>query len=218
MRRSGPFGIRLPRAVSVAVLGVCALLLSSCGTPSYTYLQDDSLGTYFKVPHGWTVLGEDEMLAANTSMSPSEKAVRKQSGWVIGAASRLVRAADGTVGPDPDRPWVVANVFPLSQQTHDVLSKQIMENAIRDLSQLPADSYTTFFSGDVVYDGGFHGIRRAYEVRGDDGTFSDHVEQVLTNPATSLLYTLQIVCSPDCFQQYGGDINAVLNSWTIKEP
>ncbi len=218
MRRSGPLGIRLPRAVSAAVLGACAFVLSSCGTPNYQYLQDDSLGTYFKVPQGWTVLSEDQMLASNTTLSPSEKAARKRNGWLVGAASRLVRQPDGTLSPDPERPWVVAQIFPLSQQSHDVLSKQLMETALRDLSELPADSYTEFFTQDVVFDGGYHGIRRQYELRGDDGSYADHVEQVLTNPRTSLLYTLQVVCSPQCFGQYGGDIKAVLDSWTIKEP
>jgi hypothetical protein len=220
MRRAGPLGIgiRLPRAAIVAVLGSCALVLAACGDPKYQYLQDKDVGAYFKVPSAWTVLSEDQMRAADPTLSPSERAARKANGWVVGASGRLLRQSDGSLAPDPSRPWVVANVFALSQQGHDVMSNEVMATVLTDLSKLPADQYTNFGTQDVVLDGGYHGIRRAFELRNDDGTYSDNVEQVLTNPQTSLLYTLRILCTPDCFNQYNGDISAVLGSWTIKEP
>src|SRR5262249_18211322 len=152
------------------------------------------------------------------SLSPSQRATMKANGWLVAATSHLLRNADGTFAPDPSRPWVVARVFGLSQQGHDILSNDVMENFITDLTKVPSDQYTLFGKQDVVYDGGFHGILRYYERAEADGTYSRHLEQVVTNPQTSVLYTLSIECSTDCFQDYGRDIDAVLGSWTIKEP
>src|SRR5690348_5110014 len=133
MRRSGPFGIRLSRLVSAAIACAGALVLASCGTPQYPYLQDGDLGTYLKVPYGWTVLGEDQILASDPTLSPSQRAAMKANGWFIGATSHLLRNADGSFSPDPSRPWVEAKVQGLSQQGHDVMSNQVMENFITDL-------------------------------------------------------------------------------------
>jgi hypothetical protein len=211
-------GIRLPRVVAAALAGACALGLASCGSPKYEYLQDSDVGAYFKVPHGWTVIDEDQLLANDPSLTPTQREARKQTGWSVVASGRLIHQSDGSVAPDPDRPWVSVDVFALNQQGHDVMSNQLMENLVTDLSQVPADQYTLLGTQSVVLDGGYHGVRRAFERRGEDGSYTDHLEQVLTDPATSRLYTLQIVCSPDCFEQYSDEISAVLGSWTIKEP
>jgi hypothetical protein len=217
MRRAGPFGIRLPRAVSAAVVGLCALVVASCGSAKYEYLSDDDVGVYIKVPNDWTVIGEDQILDG-LGLSPANLAAWKRFGWAVNAASRAVRQPDGQVAVDLHQPWLEILVQPLTRDEHDVISNAAMENAITSLQQLPADQYDLLTSGSVVLDGGFHGIQREFELRGSDGTYTHHLELVVTNPQSSRIYMLSIVCTPECFDQYSGDISEVYGSWTIKEP
>jgi hypothetical protein len=220
MHAAGPFGVRPPKLVAATtgvLVALAVLLLASCGTPKYEYLQDDDAGAYIKVPHDWTVIDEDQMLDG-LQLAPAERDFLERFGWTTVAAGHLISQDDGSLVPDPAEPMVTVIVRPLNQQEQAQLSNDMLESLFRDLETLAADQYVLLGVDPVVIADKYGGVQRVYQLKHTDGSYTTHVERVVASPDSSRVYALSMVCSPECFEIHGDDIGEVLDSWTIKEP
>jgi hypothetical protein len=206
----------LPVAV-LATIGV-----TGCGAPSYTYVSDSSAGTYYKVPHSWHQISQQDLNAAIEAAGGSSA-----GGWftAFDASPDPSAAHDDSV--DLAEPFVFAEVGELSSTE----SSELSYNAMRDI-WLPVTSTTRQddtqegFSGTnftqlrdetITAKQGVHGVRETFQYT-FDGVTDTFDEVVLTNADQTFLYTVQVHCTEACYTKYQNYINTVMTSFTVGSP
>jgi hypothetical protein len=71
--------------------------------------------------------------------------------------------------------------------------------------------------GEVVLDGGAHGVHIRVQLRPEDGSTPSIIDQtVLVDKATRKQYLLNIGCSAACWDAHHRQIEAVIDSWTLE--
>lgn len=65
-------GCRRPWPSFAAALGGALLALTGCVTSGYTYVANDDLGTYFKVPDDYTIFDNQQVMALATEDLPAD--------------------------------------------------------------------------------------------------------------------------------------------------
>lgn len=218
-RSPGSRGLVLARpaiAILLAVLG-----LSGCVTSGYTYVANEDLGTYFRVPEKFRVYDPDEVLEPLLADRPdldAETVLAQQ--WAV--------AFDGNEEPAVDRflrqirepseaPAGYARVRTLQDQerlgyslesfrTELISSDQVQQLGDRlEIVDVAAHS-----------ENGGEGLKLTFSLNLPQGRLV--FDQVtIVDDETSRVYLLAIGCSSDCYEGNRETIDAITESWTIEE-
>lgn len=209
----------------LAAAGLAVAVLAGCAAPSYTYAADTADHAYFKVPSSWPQV-------STTALSAEQKADLAQSAaGPLGGAFAWSRAysgataARGTLLAGSQTPVVYSSVQNLSSGLRGALSLDQMQDLIfpvtsegRQQAAAAGDQISGFQQGPVKtisLPGGIHGINEVYafNVNGMPDAFD---QTVLTNTDTTKLYLLLVQCYESCFESHATQINAVVNSYTVR--
>jgi hypothetical protein len=213
-RRSGRLGRGVLTALGVALLGACA-------TSGYTYVANDDLGAYFRVPDTYQVYDNDEVmepLLADVSEDVAA-AVREQQ-WVVAFDANEEPAVDRFVAQITDPSEAVAGyarVRTLGQEERLSYSLQSLRNEL-----IPADQAAALgerlevLNVEEVSQDGARGLKLTFSVQVSDGTLVFD-QMSLVDDATSRVYLLALGCSSACYDASRDDIAAITESWTIEE-
>jgi hypothetical protein len=223
MYRGKPPPSRLPltRPLRRALLGLALLGLAGCASSGYTYIANDGLGTYFRVPSDYEVFDTEQVLAPALEGLPEgqAEAVLAQQ-WAV--------AFDGGDDPAPDRFLSqllapadavagYARVRTLSAEERLTYSLQSLRNELlrREQEAQLGDRLKVLDVQEIEQEGG-DGLKLTFSVDGPGGTFV--FDQLgLVDDRTSRVFLLALGCSAACYDDNRDAIAAIAESWTIEE-
>jgi hypothetical protein len=203
-------------ASAIAVVGT--LVLSACSGSGYHYVKNSEDKTYFKVPEGWRLYDEDEVIKElNKDLSPSQREQQAEDGWqvVFDASPKPTLKHLGDV--KAKNPIGLAFVDELSFDDSDQISIGALRNQFFDI-----DTGLDNGTGEVItyeplaLDGGFHGIHLVATMVTDGGSVTFNQTSVV-DQTTSKLFTLFISCSVTCYERHEDKIDRIVDSWTVKD-
>lgn len=200
--------------------------LSACGGgDTFTYVSSTDGKAYFKVPPGWEFFDKrDILVASGQSLSA---ATNEQLPWLIAYDAAPDPSLDNilSLGTAPEHPVIFARVQVLPFAQRDGLSLGAIRNAFYPVDQLVQMNAAELLSyEDIVLEGGLHGNRVVYDIipQGVTGVASGNsvirVDQTgIVDAGTRTLYLFVIRCESHCYRDNKPLIDAIADSWTVKE-
>jgi hypothetical protein len=195
-------------------LGLAALLVAAvagCAGSGYSYHSNKDENLYFKVPDDWTVFDTGELL-------PDASGVWLR-GFVGGA--RAVPDAVPSISYGEPRGYVQISAIGASER--EQVSIESLRSVTFGMDPLtfaqsnPNGPVSILDYGEVVLDGGAHGVHIRVQLRPEDGSTPSIIDQtVLVDKATRKQYLLNIGCSAACWDAHHRQIEAVIDSWTLE--
>jgi hypothetical protein len=211
-------GRRLPLGAVAAVL-VVAVVGAACSSSGYHYVKNSDDRTYFKVPDGWKLYGEDEVLSAYAKdLSPRQREAERDTSWQVVFDANPKPSLSHLGNPKAQHPNGIAVVRELSFDDADSLSIGSLRNLFYDV-----DTAVQNQMGEVVAyeqlapDGGFHGFHLVADIDAQLGGVVTLDQTTLVDQATSKVYSLLITCDAQCYDDNAGLIERVVDSWTVQE-
>lgn len=217
-----PRGWRGRRRVTHTALALCVLLtVSGCAGSGYTYVAEDELGVYFRVPERFTVFDAEEVLPTVAGDVPQETAAQLQAQqWIVSFDSGDDPRVDAFLG-QAEKPTDAlagfARVRVLQEQERLGYSLNSLRNEVVPAEQLQQTGgrLRVFGTEEVSQEGG-QGLHMTFALELADGTLV--IDQTaLVDPATRRVYLLALGCSSRCFEASRDEIAAITESWTIEE-
>jgi hypothetical protein len=223
--------IRAGAAVVAVLTALCGA--TACGAPEFTYVKNSDDKTYFKVPHEWHEISEDDLddlLIGGPAESQQSKQLREVSWSVAYDAAADPSALHLTSADTTDDPIVYARVRRLTVGERDAMSL----DALRDSFGLPV---TDQARQQYAQAAGEDSPLRGFELLHDEVlTPSDTVRGVrvvfnyllpsgvlhtfdltayLTNSGDRL-FQLVLRCSARCYQDRTEELNSIVTSFTVR--
>ncbi len=206
------------RSAAMLLLVAAPLVLAACAGTGYHYVKSSEDKTYFKVPENWHLYDEESVLGAlEGDLSKDEIEARRDTTWMSVFDADPDPSLDHVASRQPNYPVGRAIVQPLSPEASDSASLQSLRNLFFEVdSALEAGSATVKTYEPVQLDGGFHGSHLVANLSNKKATLT--VNQVAVfDQATSKLYAISIYCSTACYDKYESKIQAVIDSWTVRD-
>ena len=207
------------------LVGGCALLLgvtvTGCGAPAYTYVANSSESTYFKVPHSWHKIGNNDLNRVLQQLGGGSGA------WQVAYEAGGKATANDFISFDTAQPFVFAEIG----QLNSTASREISYDSLEDMFGLPVSSQarqaepsnyplTNFkqIRDEVLTRGqGVHGVRETFQYTDPTANLTDTFDEVaLTNADQTVLYLLVLHCTSDCYNNDQTEINDVMSSFTVR--
>jgi hypothetical protein len=203
--------------VAAAAAGVAGL--TACAGSGYSYVKSSSTRTYFKVPVQWRVYSRQDIINSEGADSLPKDFKDRYPFFVFfdGAKSPSIRHDLSTA----TEPFGLARVRRLTMAEHDTFSFQALRNEvikIDDLSQ-QADTAVDVLEAPkaIQLAHGVHGERLVYSVRQPDSSTFTILQIGMTDPSSNTVWFLLLGCQTKCFTENRRHIDAVADSWTIRE-
>ncbi|MEV7803550.1 hypothetical protein AB0O28_11440 [Microbispora sp. NPDC088329] len=208
-----------------------ASLLSGCAGPQYTYVRDDSGGTYFKVPASWRQIDQkalDKVFIGDTESATAQ--LTKQSLWTAAFDAydkpSLLHLLQGSAGAD-DKPFVLAKVQKLSEVEQNAASLDLLRASPPMPVPLTEEQRKAFevagLSGfELLADemlpitDGVRGVRTVYNYRVENGPVQTFDRTAYLSADGTTASTLLIRCSPACYRQRAAEIDTIVKSFKVK--
>jgi hypothetical protein len=215
---------RVRWAVAALLVAACFGLVS-CASSGYNYVKSSVNSAYLKVPSGWKLYDQKELLSFQRDLSEEQRDRLLDTSWQT--------AFDAS--PDPSvehvlsraaHPAGLAMVSPLSPSDSDGVSDSALRNLFFPVDEANNDDRLTVLDYEIIdREGGFHGVHivarmvvnatspsQAYE--GKAITFD---QIALVDQERSRIYAVAVACSAKCYEKNNGKISQVVDSWTVKE-
>ena len=202
-----------------ALLG-SVVLANACGGPAYTYVKNPDSNAFFRVPHGWTLFSEDEVLDSQVQdLSPQGAEATRAAVWIAAFDGDPNASLGHVLQANSRYPEGFAQTRPLSDQERDSFSLSSIRNALFPLDQLTAtgsEQVEMLSSEHLVQKDGFRGLHLVFNIRrGSD--FLTVNQTGLIDSATEKLYLFVIGCEAHCYIRHQKLIDQIVSSWTVKE-
>jgi hypothetical protein len=224
------------------------LLVTACGGSKYRYVTAKSpeliyklpvgtrtvrvgveaADTYYRIPKGWTVFDEREVLsvvASARNLSPLSTADLAAEQHVTAFDSSPVPSVGNVFGSTAG-PAGQQKVLVLTDEQRDKFSLGSLRNGLfvdidGEIDKAETDdveSKVTVHSrnDDVVRPGGFHGSQVIFDYKVEGATLTFN-QTALFDSEARIAYLFVIGCEASCYIRNIDDINNVVESWTIKE-
>ncbi len=200
-----------------------AAAVGACGEGKYRYITSSAEQTYLRVPNDWRIFDEDEFFADVETLSPQQLRAQKARQWVVAFDSAPEPALDNISIPGR-HPAGLVRVVELDDEAHDNVSLKLLRAQVFDgtdpiEAQLSGDPNVEVLAHeDITRPGGLRGTHLIVNLRGATG--QEYVTTnylALTDNATRRLYLLFIGCRASCYEQHKSQIEAIVDSWTVKD-
>jgi hypothetical protein len=201
--------------MGVVVLGS----VLACGRSGYQYIENDDLGLYARVPHGWTVYDERDLFPDASDRRLDD--VRERT-WVRSfdaSPDPSVEASQNPGNADPTGLVVVRALTPDERDALDLSALRGGGNPARDpVAQDEAGSTVDVLVNEPVeFDGGFSGVHMVFTTSGD-GPLQVVDRTAVRDAATTMIAVLEVGCHESCyFESHGDEIADLVDSWTFQE-
>ncbi len=214
--------VRTGLALGGALLA--AVALTSCVSPSFTYVADSGNNTYFKVPYGWQQVAPSDLckelkLISGATSCPTTWTIAYEAGQTKPLARDFLSAAVA-------RPFVFAEVTPYTSQTGAPLTDETLRDFFLPVTAAARAQYAaagTQLNGfkqlrdaTLKLGGGVHGVRETFDYS-FPGQGSDTFDEVaMANSAGTLVYFMVLHCTERCYSQDKLAIDAVMSSFIVR--
>jgi hypothetical protein len=205
----------------VSVLATAGL--SGCGTPAYTYVADDSAGTYYKVPVQWHQISQQQINALLQSEGGSSAGI-----WSTAFDAGSGPNANHILAGDLSQPFAFAEVLTLNPTASNELSYNMLRDFILPVTSttrsteaqegFPLTDFKQLADQTVTGKQGVHGVRETFQYTFPGGAANTFDEDVLTNADQTQVYLLMVHCTSTCYTQNQNAINTVMTSFTVGSP
>jgi hypothetical protein len=205
--------------VAALALGA-AFVLTACAGTGYHYVKNSGDKTYFKVPDSWKLYDENSVLdALKGALSQDELDQRRETTWTTVFDANPSPSINHLASKTPPAyPLGRAVVQPLSADAADSASLQSLRNIFFDVDDaLEKGTAEVETYEPVELDGGFRGshlVARLDDGKGSSVTFN---QTAVFDQATTKIYAISIYCSTACYNKNESKIDAVIDSWTVKD-
>jgi hypothetical protein len=186
----------------------------------YTYVAEQELGVYFRVPDRFTVFDAKEIQESVARDMPAETVAQLQAQqWTVSfdASERPRVDAFVTQADKPaDSLAGFARVRALDEQERLDHSLSSLRDELLPSAQLQEQGRLRVLDAEEVSQDGGQGLHVAFALDLADGTLI--IDQTaLVDPATRRVYLLALGCSSRCYEASRDEIAAIRESWTIEE-
>jgi hypothetical protein len=184
---------------------VLPALLAACGGSGFEYVTNSDEGLFFKIPSSWASLPHAE--------------AEEDGVW-----ARIVDGADDPAADHlderlPAAPVGLAQVVPVGSQ-RDAVSLQFLRSlsfGADPLELAQQGDIRVLRRDDIVTEAGFRGERIAVTIPLDGGDEVTIDQIAMVDAATTTLYRLVIKCEAACYEAHRGEIDQIVDSWTLEE-
>jgi L-fucose mutarotase/ribose pyranase (RbsD/FucU family) len=203
-----------------AIVLVTALVLAGCAGSDDHFVKNSDQGVYFKVPGDWRLYGEDAVIGAlSQELSPQEEDAFKQLSWSVGFDAAPKPSIEHVGALLTEHPAGLARVERLGLQERDAASLSYLRNVIVPvdrLVELDESSVQVLEREDIEKDG-FRGLRFVFNVRDPESDKFVTLNQVaLLDSQSRQVYFIVVGCEARCYEENQGEIEKVIDSWTVK--
>jgi hypothetical protein len=211
--------IRRRRVPVVAALVVAAVLVAACSDSGYHYVKNSDEGVYFKVPNDWKLYDESTYFKAILDEpSPTQLDAVLDRDWAAAFDSDPDPSPKNLNALDSKHPHGFARVSEIGVDEHDTFSLEAARNLVAPVDELiQADAAQILDADEFTLDGGFRGSHIVVNLGLDKGGFTTLDQTVIVDADTTKVYVLVIGCSDDCYDKNKGEIESLVDSWTVKE-
>ncbi len=215
----GSTGFVVTRSVVAALLAV--LGLSACITSGYTYVANDDLGTYFRVPDEFRVYEPDEVVEVLLEGRPDvDVEMVLEQRWAVAFDGNEEPAVDrflGQINNPSDALAGYAQVRTLQPDERLGYSLQSLRSELISADQIQrlGERLEILDVQEHSEDGG-QGLKLTFAVNLPQGRLVFD-QMAVVDDATSRVYLLALGCSSDCYEGNRDTITDITESWTIEE-
>jgi hypothetical protein len=223
--------IRAAAAVVAVLTALCGA--AACGAPEFTYVKNSADKTYFKVPHEWHEISEDDLddlLIGAPTESQQAKQLREVSWSIAYDAAADPSALHLTAGETTDDPIVYARVRRLTVAERDAMSL----DALRDSFGLPvteparrryaevAGAASPLRGFELLHDevltpsDNVHGVRVVFNYLLPGGVLHTFDLTAYLNNSGDRLFQLVLRCSARCYQDRTDELDTIVTSFTVR--
>ncbi|HEX4979817.1 MAG TPA: hypothetical protein VFV35_07115 [Acidimicrobiales bacterium] len=178
------------------------LLLAAAGcswrASDYQYLRSRSTGTYLRLPKSWDVVRVESDDGISFARAFDGDGVEDESALLSRSPAGLVQVRE------------------LDEAERKVMSLALARNLLYAIDQGVESGVVEIVDVETVDQGDFVGERVVFEVETDLGPAT--VSQVvMVAPRSSRVHHLVVACTTACHDEHEAEIEAVLESLTLKE-
>ncbi len=216
---------RVAAALS-AVIFECAALgaVAGCSAPEYTYVQNTTHRTYFKVPASWRVIDEN---ALKQIMNKDSASSGKDSTWAVAYDAADAPSPAHLVDSDTSQPIVYASVQPVPTTARGQISLDSLRDLLLPVTSSAREGATTssetFSDFTLVADEvlnpepGIRGVHEVFQYRLSKGPLQTFNQTAYVNNDASKVYVMLVRCSSECYQARRAELEGVAASFTVQE-
>ena len=204
-------------------LVLTVIMVSACGAPQYTYVANSDQHAYFKVPAGWHKISDSALAAALRGGSGSTTPAGVWSAGYDGSTAPSASHVFGSVVPQPF-------AFALVESLSSAASSSMSYNELRDIflpvtsatrqnaakSGFPLTGFHLLRNTMLTPGQGVHGVRVTFNYTFPDGSTDTFDQVAFTNSNDTEIYLLVLHCLASCYQRNHGQIDTVMNSFTVR--
>jgi hypothetical protein len=197
-------------------------VLAGCAVPRYTYVDNTSQNTFFKVPYTWSPVKSSALVKALTGGSSGGGA------WTVGFDASGRPTADHVLGTVPGQPFVYATVALLNQNASNMLSYNLLRDLFlpvtaptrqtADSNGFPLTAFRLLRDQILTQGQGIHGVRETFDYTYPGGRVVTFDQIAMTNADATKVYLLVVHCTNSCYQHNQAAINTVMNSFIVRSP
>ena len=202
-----------------AAMAALVLALSACGGPKYHYVKSSSDHTFVRVPSDWTLYDEDALLESSEE-SPESKEQFKALSWSVAFDASPKPSLDHilTVSDHPTGLVQVRKLLPGQRDTFslsDLRSVLLRFDPLSNEAQLQGD--VEVLETKEVKQGNLNGSELLLNLKTGDGDLVKWRQVAMVDASLTRVHVLAISCDDECYSANEGVIDAVVDSWKVKE-
>jgi hypothetical protein len=194
-----------------------ALLLASCGSSGNRYLANRDEKVYLRVPTSWHDVRLSDSVHDPLTEATSDAKILSKS--VITTQPNAVEQSD----LDGDSPFATMTVYETTGTFNQQLSPSMArKTGLVSFDPLLPSTENEGLSEVIDFDPNptnakVSGSRVVFRVRSttaDDWVLTVNLSTFF-DPSESRLYSLEVTCSPACYDKSANEIDKIVNSWRI---
>lgn len=206
------------RSVAITAVLAAAVLVAGCADSGFHYVKSSEDKTYFKVPSSWSLFDEETIISqVGADLTETERQTVLDETWRVGFDSSPKPSLRHVSGVGSGHPAGLAVVRNLSFDVSDNISNSVLRNYFFDVDTALQDQTGELLDyEELQLDGGFRGSHLVANLTIDAKPIT--INQItLLDQATTKVYALIVTCSQDCYDQNKGQIEKVVDSWTVRD-
>jgi hypothetical protein len=199
---------------------------SACAGSGFQYVKNDELGVYAKLPEGWAVYDERELLTTVGQFEADDPALDRATDqlWFRGFDSSDKPSLKDVLELGGDDPVGFVQVQPLGRDQREQVNVAALRGMLNGgvdpvgaMREQPNGDTTVVVDEATSFTGGYNGVHTVFaKAAGASTSIID--ETVVLNPTSSELFIFAVACDLRCYTDtHRDEIVDIVDSWTIQE-
>lgn len=213
-------GARSPAVAAVAIAAVVAL--GGCADPAYRYVSSSDRDVVLRVPNTWSPLKTSEVLKAVGQDTTTPQ------GWMVFYDSDANPSTNHFKTESVDHPVMMAQSLEVPEESRNLITTDLLKDIVQPVTEQArtSDELTRASSGlaprefklisdRTVSTKTERGVHLVYSYT--TGSKVEYYDQIaVTDPKREKAHVVMVHCSQACFQANQEQIDAAVDSLTVK--